>query len=141
MKSALIAIGVFVAAFMLVAIVTATPLVGEVVLLHTHSGGDDWAATPLWIVDTEGGSYLRAGSPESSGWVMRWHSNAEVKLERAGAVREARLFAAPDQREVINALMADRYGWADDFIGLLGGDRSGALPLRVDYVTPGAPGG
>ena len=57
------------------AIITATPLVGEVVTLHTRDSGGDWETTPLWIVDLEGGSYLRAGSPDESGWVTRARAN------------------------------------------------------------------
>jgi hypothetical protein len=136
MKAALIALGVILGAFLLVAIITATPLVGEVVTLHTRAPSGSWETTPLWIVDTPDGAYLRAGSPEGSGWVRRWQAEPIAKLERNGKLGAVKLTAEPKRRETINALMAARYGWADVFVGLMS-DRSGAMPLRVEFVEQG----
>jgi hypothetical protein len=133
MKGVLIAIGMVFLCFMGVAIVTATPLVGEVVMLHTQAADASWETTPLWIVDTPDGSYLRAGNPDSSGWVLRWHQNPAAKLERNDQVSDVRLVAESDKQQAINELMSERYGWADEFVGLMG-DRSAALPLRVVYI-------
>lgn len=132
MKGALIAIGVVFSCFLVTAAITATPLVGEVVTLHTRSSGGGWETTPLWIVDTPEGSYLRAGSPEGSGWMLRWHSDPAAKLERGGAARDVDLVAEPAKRAFINERMAERYGWADSFVGLMG-DRAASLPLRVEF--------
>jgi hypothetical protein len=137
MKSALIAIGVMFGVFLALALITATPLVGEVVTLHTRSGNGDWETTPLWIVDTADGSYLRAGSPEGSGWVLRWYDDPSVKLERDGEVSDVVLQAEPQKRQAINDRMAERYGWADGFVGIMG-DRSASLPLRVEFVGAGS---
>ena len=136
MKIGLIAIGAVFGLFLAVAIITATPLVGEVVTLHTRDAGGDWETTPLWVVDTPEGTYLRAGTPESSGWVLRWQQDPAAKLERQGKLRDVRLIGEPTKRQSIHARMADRYGWADAFVGLLG-DRSGALPLRVEFIGTG----
>lgn len=134
MKVALLALGAVFVGFLAVSIITATPLVGEVVRLHTRAPGGGWETTPLWIVDTEEGTYLRAGSPETSGWMLRWHDDPAVRLERGGDVKDVRLLAEPEKRQSINQRMSERYGWADDFVGIMG-DRTASLPLRVEFVA------
>ena len=129
MKRVLGVIGVFVLLFVVVAGITATPLVGEVVTLHTREGGE-WKTTPLWIVDAAGAGYLRAGNPES-GWVARFRADPAARLERRGELLDVALVEAPDMRREVNDLMAAKYGWADGFVGMMG-DRAAALPLRVD---------
>jgi len=90
--------------------------------------------TPLWVVDTEEGTYFRAGNPETSGWMLRWHEDPAVRLERGDDVKDARLRAEPGKRESINQRMSERYGWADDFVGIMG-DRTASLPLRVEFTA------
>lgn len=80
----IIGVGILLAAFVSVLIITATPLVGEVVTVHTHGADGEWETTPLWIVDLDNTSYLRAGTPEGSGWFTRLQANPDVRLERAG---------------------------------------------------------
>jgi len=113
-----------------VAGITATPLVGEVVTLHTRDASGEWTTTPLWIVDTPGGEYLRAGNPES-GWVQRLRADPAVRLERKGQVADVRLVPEPAMRDDVNAQMAEAYGWADGFVGIVG-DHANALPFRVN---------
>lgn len=131
MRRVLIAVGVVVGAFLALALITATPLVGEVVTLHSRGPDGGWQTTPLWVVDAPGGVYLRAGTPEGSGWVERVRANDVVRLERGGELREARLVASPELREQINRQMADKYGWANSFVSLMG-DHAAALPFRVE---------
>ena len=132
MKSVLTIIGILVAAFIATSIITATPLVGEVVTLHTLAADGAWKTTPLWIVDFEDVSYLRAGSPEGSGWVDRLNANPEVKLERAGKLADVRLVEEPSRVSAVNRKMGEKYGWANDFVGLMSGDRNKALALRIE---------
>lgn len=117
-------------AFVVVAGITATPLVGEVVTLHTRDAAGEWQTTPLWIVDTPGGEYLRAGNPES-GWVARLRAEPAVRLERGGQLADVRLVPEPAMLDEVNARMAESYGWADTFVGMMG-DHAGALPFRVN---------
>ena len=132
MKSALIVVGIFFSAFIAASIITATPLVGEVVTLHTRGADGEWKTTPLWIVDFHNASYLRAGSPDGSGWVTRAQANPEVRLERAGKLEDVRLVEEPSQLRAVHGKMAEKYGWADDFVALISGDRAESLPLRID---------
>ena len=78
----LLAIVIALAGIFIIAMgVAATPLAGEVVMLHTQDNGE-WSATPLWIVDDGDREYLRAGVPDNSGWVTRMRANPDVRLER-----------------------------------------------------------
>lgn len=115
--------------FLVLAGITATSLVGEVVTLHTREGGE-WKTTPLWIVDVGTGEFLRAGNPES-GWVLRYRADPSARLERRGELADVTLAEEPGMNPEVTRLMAEKYGWADDFVGLMAGDRSQALPLRV----------
>jgi len=134
MKNLLIIVGLLVAAFLAVSIINATPLVGEVVTLHTRDADGEWQTTPLWIVDLANASYLRAGTPDGSGWVTRLRANPQVRLDRSGEVEDVRLVEEPPQLQTVHAEMAEKYGWADDFVALMSGDRTKSLALRIEVV-------
>ncbi len=134
MKRALIVIGILLAAFVALGIVSATPLVGEVVTLHTREASGEWATTPLWIIDLEKASYLRAGTPEGSGWVTRMQANPEARLERSGKLWDVRLVPEPSKLQTVHEKMSEKYGWADDFVALTSGDRDESLSLRIEII-------
>ncbi len=134
MKNALIGIGVLFAALVAVSIITATPLVGEVVKLHTRGADGGWETTPLWIVDLGDAAYLRASTPEGSDWVARLRANPEVRLERAGKLSDVRVIEEPAQLQRVREEMAAKYGWADDFIALIGGDRGTSMAFRLQAI-------
>ena len=131
MKTALKVVGALVGVFVALVIITGTSLVGEVVTLHTQDTEGVWQTTPLWIVDAQDGAYLRAGQP-SSGWVTRFRSNSLAKLERGDETRPVRLVETPDAVPAVNMMMSAKYGWANDFVGLMSGDRSKSLALKVE---------
>lgn len=139
MKRVLIRVGILMgsllATFVAVAIITATPLVGEVVTIHTRGAGGEWETTPLWIVDLDNASYLRSGTPDGSGWVARLRANPEVRLERAGDIEAVRLVEEPAQLQAVHEKMAEKYGWADSFVTLMGGDPTKAIPLRIEVAA------
>lgn len=136
MKNVLIAIGVVIALFVGTLVLTTTPLAGEVVTLHTMGSDGDWQTTPLWAVDEGGHVYVRASEAES-GWVLRSRAHPEARLERRGEVVPVRVVIDESARDAVNRRMAEKYGWADDFIGLLG-DASISLPLRLEIVEAGS---
>ena len=43
-----------------------------------------------------------------------------------------RLVEEPAQLQAVHDKMAEKYGWADAVVGLMSGDRSKALPLRIE---------
>ncbi len=134
MKQVLMVVGLMVGALLAVSIVTATPLVGEVVTLHTRGAGGEWETTPLWVVDFENASYLRAGTPDGSGWVERLRANPQVRLERDGKIEDVRLVEEAGKLQAVHGKMADKYGWADSFVALMSGDRTKSLALRIEEV-------
>ena len=131
MKAVLSVVGLLFAVFVALSIITGTSLVGEVVTLHTRGADGEWETTPLWVVDLGKASYLRAGNP-ASGWVIRGRANPEIRLERSGDVADIKLVEEPTELANVHAQMAEKYGWANDFVGLLAPDRSLALSLRIE---------
>jgi hypothetical protein len=103
---------------------------GEVVVLSTRGSGEAAEETRLWVVDHEGHQYLRAGQPQA-GWFMRLKASPRVGLERNGERNAWDAVPEPGKQAVINDLMRAKYGWADEFIGMMFG-RDDATPVRLD---------
>ena len=140
MKIALLSLLALVLALAILGVITATPLVGEVVTLHTLDEAGEWKTTPLWIVESpDGGEYLRAGDA-GRGWVVRMRANPSIRLERSGETAAVTIVSAPGMVKTVHDLMAEKYGWADDFVTLMAPDRSRALALRVERGSAAAGG-
>lgn len=107
---------------------------GEVLVLETLDAAGQSHETRIWVVDDAGVAWVRGG--EDSGWVQRLLQNPEVRAERMGRQASLRAvpFREPAVRDRVNALMREKYGFADRFIALSLGDpdRVGALPIRLD---------
>lgn len=103
---------------------------GEVVVLSTRDATAELHDTRLWVVDHDGQPWLRAGA-EVQGWYQRLSSRPDVVVERNAIASEYTAVPSPAEREVINRLMLEKYGWADQYIGLLFG-RDDAIPIRLD---------
>jgi hypothetical protein len=103
---------------------------GEVVVLETRDASGQPKQTRLWMVDAEGKQWLRAGNPNST-WLLNIQNDPAVEVERAG--RRAAYSAVPVEalRDRINPLFAEKYGWADAYIGALFG-RDDTTPIRLD---------
>ncbi len=111
---------------------------GEVVVLHTRAGNED-ESTRLWVVDHDGVQWLRSGGGTSSGWYARLVEDPHVELERGGTRRPYLATAQPEQTDLINRLMAAKYGWRDDIIAVLAGSRRNAVAIRLDPAEQRAP--
>ena len=96
---------------------------GEVVVITTTDATGAQHETHLWVVDSDGHAWLRSGSPES-GWYAR------LKAEYTIA-------AVPAKRAELNALMREKYGWADMYVGFFN-SRAEAVPIRLDPRPPEA---
>ena len=103
---------------------------GEVVVVTTLDSSGESHETRLWIVELNGAQYLRAGSPQA-GWYQRMESNPTVNVVRGGMAFSAQVVPELDKRDQINNLMNIKYGWADDFIGLMFG-REDAIAVRLE---------
>jgi hypothetical protein len=104
---------------------------GEVVVLRTFVGGAP-QETRVWIVDDRGVSWLRAGRPEA-GWYQRVRQDPDIQIERGSELYEYRAFPVESGPSVdhVNMLMFQKYGWAEDYIGLFI-DRSRSVAIRLD---------
>jgi F420H(2)-dependent quinone reductase len=105
---------------------------GEVVVLKTKSAN---AAQPdhetrVWVVDDGGKQWLRAGDPHST-WLLAIQRDPLVEVVRGE--KSAAYTAVPDvaARDRMNALFAEKYGWADRYVAMLFG-RDDATPIRLD---------
>lgn len=123
---------VLLALLFVVAIGVASETGGEVVTLHTRDADGGEVSTSLWLVEHGGQLYLRAGQ-QGSGWLERLKAESRVEMERAGQRRIYRAVEAEDVRDPVNELMAEKYGWADAFIGVMRDD-SQTVPVRLDPV-------
>ena len=102
---------------------------GEVVVTTTQDATGVGKETRLWIVDHDGSAWLRSGSIQS-GWYQRLIVNPQIHIQRGDGSFTALAEPIVDAKDVINGLMNDKYGWADDYIGMLYG-RSGPVPIRL----------
>jgi hypothetical protein len=134
-KKVAIAVGVMVG---LIAVLGVAQLVasesGEVLVLETLDAEGQPHETRIWVVDDAGAVWVRGGL--DAGWVERLQANPEIRAERGG--QQASFLAVPDRdpaaRGRVNALMNEKYGFADRFIAVTLGDaeREGALAIRLD---------
>ena len=110
--------------------------VGEVVILTTVDATGEPKETRLWVVDLDGSTWLRSGSPQS-GWSIRLKANPMIQVERGGQAYGYRGVLVPERRDEVNDLVREKYGWSDAYISLLF-SRDDAVPVRLDPVI--APG-
>ena len=106
---------------------------GEVVILTTRDEAGASHETRLWVVDHEGAPWLRAGA-SVQGWYARLAAEPQTEVERNGTKAAYTALPEPALRELINGLMLTKYGWADQFIGVLFG-RDDAIPIRLEVAS------
>jgi hypothetical protein len=103
---------------------------GEVATLHTTDGVGKTHTTPIWVVDHGHQIWIRSLDPTSA-WLDRLVSHPEVQLQRAGAMTPYHATPFANRRVRINALMAERYGWAEWILSRIE-DRDEAIPVYLD---------
>jgi hypothetical protein len=106
------------------AVALASELGGELVSLTTNDASGGQRSTSLWVVDSDGFAYLRSGN-QDSGWYERVVADPNVEVERDGRSRRYTAQPAADRTHEIDALMAEKYGWADTLIS----------PIRRDPIA------
>jgi hypothetical protein len=122
------------AAALLFAAVTGVALEGnEVAILRTRTPDGRFEETRVWVVDVEDGAALiEAASPERA-WYQSLRTHGDVELLRDGAPLRYRATPepGPEGRARIRALLREKYGWADWWMGLLQ-DSSDSVPVRLE---------
>ncbi|MEM7098967.1 MAG: hypothetical protein AAF541_11970 [Pseudomonadota bacterium] len=131
MKLVLKIVGVVVGLFVLLMIVqTIASESGEVVVVESLGADGQASETRLWVVDHDGAMWLRDGAG-GAGWHQRMVANPQVTMSRADRSYDLTAVPVPEQTVAINQLMNEKYGWADDFIGLMFG-RDNSVAIRLD---------
>lgn len=110
----------------------ASELSGEVVRLRSFDSEGRAQDTRLWVVDYGNEIYLR-GRPDS-GWYGRVIVVPEVELERRGEFRRFRAVPSERVRGPINQLMAEKYGFGDQFIAVFR-SMDELVPIRLDPLS------
>lgn len=113
-------------------VMLASEMAGETVTLRSYVEDGPSKETSLWVVDDRGQIWLRAGQPGSK-WLARLSARPQVELIRGGVERRYRAVVMPRQRDRINRLMAEKYGWVDRMLGMMR-DASAATPIRLDPI-------
>lgn len=103
---------------------------GEVVVLRTADPEGQLHETRLWVVDHQDAVWLRAGHGGSS-WFRDLERNPSVQVERGGETLDVRAVPMPGEQAAINARMAEKYGWAESYIGFFF-SRDSAIPIRLE---------
>ena len=121
--------------FALALIFAAMNLGAEVVTLTTVDAAGQTLDTPLWVLDDGDALWIRAERPTSD-WLRRLRERPRIELERDGKRRSYRALPMPEEREHVNRLMADRYGWVEVMMARFQ-NRSAATPIRlIELVDP-----
>jgi len=104
----------------------------EVVVLHTFDAHGTSRKTRTWVADDAGYVWVEAAN-ESRPFLHNIQANPDVELHRGGAMQRCRAVAManPDGHERIRRLLAQKYGWADRWVGLLT-DTSGSMAVRLE---------
>ncbi|MEQ9450367.1 MAG: hypothetical protein RJQ07_02185 [Pseudomonadales bacterium] len=102
---------------------------GEVVVVGSQNADGSVSETRLWVVEHDDAQWLR-GSPEA-GWYQRITARDEISFTRDGQTEQMRAQTVLGERDTINNLMAQKYGWADQFIGIMFG-RDDAIAIRLE---------
>jgi len=103
---------------------------GEVVTLYTTDAVGKTHTTSVWVIDHGHELWIRALDPTSP-WLDNLINHPEVKLQRAGALATYHATPSTDRRARVNALMAERYGWAEWFLSKIEG-RDDAVPVFLE---------
>jgi hypothetical protein len=103
---------------------------GEVATLYTTDGVGKTHTTSIWVIDHGHETWIRSLDPMSP-WLDRLISDPEVRLQRGDALIAYRATPLTQRRTRINALMAERYGWAEWILSKVEG-RDEAVPVYLD---------
>jgi hypothetical protein len=103
----------------------------EVVVLGTVDAAGAPRRTRTWIADADGYTWIEAAHPART-FLGDLRAHPEVTLERGDGVLRCDAVALPnpDGHTHIRRLLADKYGWADRWIGALT-DTSQSIAVRL----------
>lgn len=128
----LLGLAVLAAAGLFAAITLAALEIPEVVVVRTRDPSGGMRTTRTWIADADGLAWIEAANPERE-FYRSIVADPDIELERHGALRRyhAVPLANPDGHRLIRRLLAEKYGVADWWIGLIA-DTSRSIAIRLE---------
>lgn len=104
----------------------------DVAVLHTHAPDGTTRATRTWVADDGDTLWVEAAFPERP-FYQQLLANPEVEVERGGIVHcyRAKPVPNPDGHTRIRAMLAQKYGWADRWVGLLQ-DTAASMAVKLE---------
>jgi hypothetical protein len=134
MKRLLLAVAVLGVAF--VAITGWALEAGGVAVIETRAADGSTQATHVWFAAPDGELWLEAGSPENP-WFADVRRDPRLSFRAEGRAGEylGTPFQDPAACARIRALLREKYGWRDRWVGLFV-DSSQSLAVRLDPAAP-----
>ena len=104
----------------------------EVVQLRTVTPEGSVRRTRTWVADADGAMWVEAANVQRP-FLLDLGAHPDIELVRGGTVLPVRAVAVPglDAHRKIRSLLAEKYGWADCWIGLLA-DTSHSQAVRLE---------
>jgi hypothetical protein len=104
----------------------------EVVQLRTVTPEGGVRSTRTWVADADGAMWVEAANVQRP-FLVDLRAHPDIELVRGGTVLPVRAVAVPglDAHRKIRSLLAEKYGWADCWIGLLA-DTSHSEAVRLE---------
>ena len=104
----------------------------EVVQLRTVTPEGSVRRTRTWVADADGAMWVEAANVQRP-FLLDLGAHPDIELVRGGTVLPVRAVAVPglDAHRKIRSLLAEKYGWADRWIGLLA-DTSHSEAVRLE---------
>lgn len=106
----------------------------EVVVVRTRAADGAARETRTWVADEDGSLWIEAAFPERP-FFQQLLAVPNIEVVRGGMVRRYRAAPVPNPEghARIRSLLAQKYGWADAWIGLLQ-DTSRSVAVRLEPI-------
>ncbi|MFI5317874.1 MAG: hypothetical protein ACHQ6T_19405 [Myxococcota bacterium] len=107
-----------------------------VALLRTQRPDGSLRTTHVWYADSEGVTWVEAANPQRD-FVADLRRYPELLLKRDGAEGgyRAEVSRAPEDHARVRALLREKYGWRDVWVGLVA-DTSHSLAVKLHRLGP-----
>lgn len=119
------------------AVMLASEMVGEVVVVHTKGADGSEKATRLWIAQDEGGTLWLRGKAGSR-WLAHVATNPVLTIDRGDGsstqMRATPVTDDPATRDKVHALMQRDYGAVDSVIAAMR-DPATSVPVRLEPAS------
>ncbi len=104
---------------------------GGVAIIETQREDGTTRTTHVWYVQQRSDIWLEAGAP-TNGWFVDIQRTGELQLTLGTNPFPYRtvVVAKPDVRDRVRALLREKYGWRDLWVGLFV-DQESATPVRL----------